>query len=425
MENSPILRSLVAGGRPSGTGRSTSSPAPERSVEARESAREPFERHVERARESSRREESARKSARNDAAPAESESAAPTDANKPPPESDAQLDAFAGLQTPATDAANPQVAASDAEQPAAPAATPQSDPRAQSTSAPATSASVDAPVNLPPAPELAAVASLETPAAPSELVAFDGPPASSAPKPQRGAANASAEQDANSTNSPASAVATPELVNSATNESVAEPQFASTADNAVAAPQVGADAHSASAREPALPTPTPADAGARHGDGASAAKGEAPTPSAPPSLDAERSAEVLRQVRLRLSPELRQAVIQLEPRELGRIAIRISVTRGVVRAELRAEQQATLDALERHAPELKAALERVGLGAESFALQLGFDDASAHEGPAGELPRGSRQRTSDFAAGEQPLSSAQLRSVATRLAAAGGVDTYA
>jgi flagellar hook-length control protein FliK len=182
--------------------------------------------------------------------------------------------------------------------------------------------------------------------------------------------------------------------------------------------------------ESALPSDAARAPGAVEPSARNAANAEVQAPEAKlgtahAALDAEGAADVLRQVRLRLSPEMRQAVIQLEPRELGRIAIRISVTRGVVRAELRAENATTLEALERHAPELKAALERVGLGAEGFALQLGFDDGPAHRDGFGAASRDPHNTSARAPALERELPDHQMRSLAQRLAAAGGVDTYA
>ncbi|MBL8802730.1 MAG: flagellar hook-length control protein FliK [Planctomycetes bacterium] len=155
-----------------------------------------------------------------------------------------------------------------------------------------------------------------------------------------------------------------------------------------------------------------------------APSGAADAPAEPPRapLDSERAAEVLRQVRLRFSPELRQAVIQLEPRELGRISIKISVARGVVRTELRAENASALEALERHAPELQAALERVGLGGGSFALQLGFDGSSAQHASDGEQQRAQHGAVPPA---ERPAIEGAPRALAQRLAALSGVDTYA
>lgn len=175
----------------------------------------------------------------------------------------------------------------------------------------------------------------------------------------------------------------------------------------------GADAQ----RAPAAP-----ESVARSSEVAQSSAADAPPEQPRASLDSERAAEVLRQVRLRFSPELRQAVIQLEPRELGRISIKISVARGVVRTELRAENASALEALERHAPELQAALERVGLGGGSFALHLGFDGSPAQHAGDGEQQRAQHSAVQPA---ERPELEGAPRALAQRLAALSGVDTYA
>jgi len=144
-----------------------------------------------------------------------------------------------------------------------------------------------------------------------------------------------------------------------------------------------------------------------------------------PPLSAERAADVLRQIRLQLTPQMREAVIQLEPREMGRIAIKVSVTRGVVKAEMRAEKRSTLEALERHAPELKSALERVGLSTNGLALQLGFDGSSTPGGGADSNANSKSKRASFGDASVLSPASPALGALARRVVDASGVDTYA
>ncbi len=431
MEKSPILRSLVAGGRPSGTGRSTSSPAPERSAGAREGARraeESFERHISRARQAGRRDVDDEKSTRRrEEVSDEHERVDARNASVARNESELRLEPLDATEQPTENTADAESASTasdrDDSAPAKPAADGRS-PSAQ-TAAPATSSSsAVAPQHSTPQLGLTSTTPLSLPGVASEMAALAGQPADGTATSSRGAASEQAERGASSTNSAASSYDSGDVAQLVASESADEPTSSSPFESSVSSSPGSAETSSTGNRAAVAPTGQP-DMSARLGDNASATKSEAPAPSTQPSLDAERSAEVLRQVRLRMSPELRQAVIQLEPRELGRIAIRISVARGVVRAELRAEEKATLDALQRHAPELKAALERVGLGAAEFALHLGFDDSPEQRGSANELSHGSHRRSSEHAENDQPLTSAQLRSVATRLAAAGGVDTYA
>jgi len=149
---------------------------------------------------------------------------------------------------------------------------------------------------------------------------------------------------------------------------------------------------------------------------------EAKTPAAPPlPADNERAGEILRQMRVQLSPELRTATIQLSPPELGRISIRMRVERGELRAHVRAERPETLQALERHVPELKATLESLGIQAREIDLQLGFEQQGTRQEPP--EPRASG------AHGVQP-SDSQVREHDRRLARTlaartGGIDTYA
>lgn len=423
MENSPILRSLVAGGRSSGTGRPTSSPSSARASRETDRPRaESFERHVERARSD--------KPAREDAAEAsdENEKRAARQAEELAQTHTAGDDA--PLQSNTAPTLDFEVAELDAP------SEPQAFAEPHAASASPSDSAAGAPADSPAAPNAntnlvevldQAVLQLDAPG----LTADGGDtaaPTAGAPQPvatgagksltastlEGGATSLAGEadlalptelalQEVVEPLAPASSVEVEAGLPAASNPTTKEAP-------ALSALSIGAPAPESSARV-ADPSPT--------------ARAEPPAPPAPSTLDAERSAQILRQVRMRFSPELRQAVIQLEPRELGRIAIRISVTRGIVRAELRAEHQTTLDALERHAPELKAALERAGLSAEAFDLHLGFDGASDGSGHSSTPSHTTASGARASEVGEAPLSPAQLRSVGGRLAAAGGVDTYA
>jgi flagellar hook-length control protein FliK len=123
------------------------------------------------------------------------------------------------------------------------------------------------------------------------------------------------------------------------------------------------------------------------------------TPPPPAGALAQaRAADVVQQVRLQLNTAQREATIQLDPPELGRIAIRLVVRKGRVDAELRVEERATLDVLARHVPELRAMLARDGMHSGSFDLALGFGESQKQSAdqreqrpansPPTELPRG-------------------------------------
>ncbi len=141
-------------------------------------------------------------------------------------------------------------------------------------------------------------------------------------------------------------------------------------------------------------------------------------PAAAPATD--RAAEILRQIRVQLAPELRQASIQLQPPELGRLAIRLEVRKHRVRAEVVAEREETLAALERHAPELRAALAAAGFGQAELSLSLrsgagrGSANLARHDG----TPTSTRRVDT---VGPQELTAALARTLARE----GSVDTYA
>jgi flagellar hook-length control protein FliK len=140
-------------------------------------------------------------------------------------------------------------------------------------------------------------------------------------------------------------------------------------------------------------------------------------------LSNQRAADVLRQVRMQIAPDMRHATLQLEPAELGRISIRIAMRGGEVHAEVRAEKRSTLDALERHAPELRAALERAGLATGQLALQLGLDDSRSQQGSQHESGGAGNARTS-FESGTAAPRALQ-RALSRSLDNEHGVDTYA
>lgn len=135
----------------------------------------------------------------------------------------------------------------------------------------------------------------------------------------------------------------------------------------------------------------------------------------------ERAADLLRQIGLQLSPQTRTAIVDLHPRELGRIHIRMSVEGGRVRANLRAERPEALEALERHLPELRAELARAGLDAQELSLSLGFD---GRRGGA-EAGDGRQARAAAPATDLRAATPDELAFVARRVARDGGVDTFA
>jgi len=139
-------------------------------------------------------------------------------------------------------------------------------------------------------------------------------------------------------------------------------------------------------------------------------------------VSADRAADILRQIKLQLSPELRQATIQLEPRELGRIAIKVALRGDAVHAQMRVDKRETLEALEKQVPELRAALERAGFGRE-VQLQLSLNEQRSGGDGARETPKRS---LSTLRGVERPSEPRALQeALARRISNPGGVDTYA
>ena len=146
----------------------------------------------------------------------------------------------------------------------------------------------------------------------------------------------------------------------------------------------------------------------------------APVQPPPPPPSPEQAASVLRQFRLHLTPGMRQATIQLQPAALGRIAIRITMRDGEARAEIRAESPTALEALERHVPELRAALEGQGIESTDIELTLGFEQGGSSTPERFEDRLGTDTANNGEAA--TTLASADLtRSLLSET----GVDTYA
>ncbi len=142
---------------------------------------------------------------------------------------------------------------------------------------------------------------------------------------------------------------------------------------------------------------------------------------APRAQETDRAAEILKQIRLRLSPELRQATIHLAPPELGRLSIQLTLEDRRLFAAVRIEKRETLEVLGRHLPELRAALASHGIEAEQFEFALGFqNDPNTHS----DARDGERSRSAE------PVSRPEAHSVREEtlmraLASASGVDLYA
>ena len=119
---------------------------------------------------------------------------------------------------------------------------------------------------------------------------------------------------------------------------------------------------------------------------AAAAKGAAPTSSAPrPGAAAmERAEAILEQLKVRIQSGGREARLQLRPVDLGRLDVHIKVDGGQVTASIAAESAETLSVLEAHAPELRAWLSKDGT--ETVELELYVMDDSAKEEHPQDMP---------------------------------------
>jgi flagellar hook-length control protein FliK len=126
--------------------------------------------------------------------------------------------------------------------------------------------------------------------------------------------------------------------------------------------------------------------------------------SAPGAETAARADEILRQVELQLTPNVKRLVLELEPRELGRLSIQLALRAGKLAAIVRGERPEALALLEARAPELARLLAERGLVTDEVRFELGFrSPANARRG--GRNPSASpRSPGSVGAAGPGPVS---------------------
>lgn len=144
-------------------------------------------------------------------------------------------------------------------------------------------------------------------------------------------------------------------------------------------------------------------------------------PVATSAHDTDRAAEILKQIRLRLAPDLRQATIHLSPPELGRISIQLSLDERRLTAAVRSEKRETHEALGRHLPELRAALALHGIETEHFELSLGFQ----HEHPGQADGRDGQRTPLAHSAAWSERRPDHDESLTRAIASASGVDLYA
>ncbi|MBI5364257.1 MAG: flagellar hook-length control protein FliK [Planctomycetes bacterium] len=197
------------------------------------------------------------------------------------------------------------------------------------------------------------------------------------------------------------------------------------AEHALASPAPTTSPHALSANTGAAASErgasTESVAPREHSSHAAAAEEPNTNPQHALRADETRASEVLRQVRVAITPELKHAVIHLHPAELGRISIRLTVEDEGLVARVRAEKREAIDALEKHLPELRAALSRQGIQTQQFHLALGFqDERKPGDARAGRSPH-ARGRTPSEAVSENDEPIQHVRRVLSESA----IDTYA
>lgn len=401
MEHCPSLRSLEAvAGRPSGTGRPTSTSDSERAA--------PFERALER-REARRVEIQERRAARDERALGDRAGA---DRSEARPEPDPEPRALAGRERAAVEPVDAAEPATSGAESALTADTGAAEPRAARVEGHSRVAAVaelalaplaERPSGETPAPEGGAPSSTDaaraTATAPLEralVTAHAAPAAPAAMEPPLALADETGEELATALRTERD----PAALAGVAEETRGRPSV----DGAAAdAPGQSVQRFELAAR-------------------AEVARAAAPPRSEPAPTPAERhAADILRQLRLELAVGRHEARLQLEPADLGRIAVRLALERGKLRAEVRAESSDTLAVLQRHVPELRAMLEARGVTAESFDFQLGFQDGRHGGAQGGDERRGARsgasEPTSTFARA--------AREVRSLVRGVWGIDTYA
>jgi flagellar hook-length control protein FliK len=109
----------------------------------------------------------------------------------------------------------------------------------------------------------------------------------------------------------------------------------------------------------------------------------------------------LQQLAVRIDAPQRTAVVELEPAELGRLSVELSLEpEGGVRASVRAERPDGYAALETRLPELRAALLERGFVRADVQISLGFSDQSPRRPaaqPGRRLPAAGAPRALDAA----------------------------
>jgi len=201
---------------------------------------------------------------------------------------------------------------------------------------------------------------------------------------------------------------------------------------APAASAPSAPASPAPAAGPAADAPSPPRADVRPAESVSGAgssaqrtnRASSPAAAPPPTEAApaealERAQEIVHQIRLHLSPHVRRLTLDLQPGELGRIAVQLAWRSGKVAAIVRAERPETFELLRLREGDLRALFAERGIEADSVRLELGFagqrEPDRRHLAPPMSAPIPGARRA-DEAAIDPPRTARASRSI---------VDTYA
>jgi flagellar hook-length control protein FliK len=187
------------------------------------------------------------------------------------------------------------------------------------------------------------------------------------------------------------------------------------------APAAGAPPAAPSSAARAVTPAPPAASVARSTAGAEPASAPARAPAGSAVL--ERAEEILRQIRLAIQPDAKHVVLELEPRDLGRLSIRMSLRRGELATVVRVESSETLGLLEQRAQELRALLAERGFESSDLSFELGFGArhrAPRHDPPADIGGTGGLRDVRD------PLHDRRcVEPVLLQRSSPGGIDTYA
>ena len=167
------------------------------------------------------------------------------------------------------------------------------------------------------------------------------------------------------------------------------------------------------------------DAAKGKGLGTAAPKAAAPTGSTPDPKMLEHAEKVLRQIRVHLRPGMKSMTLNLNPLDLGRLSIDLSVQKSGLTAVVRAESAETLELLKHQAPELRAVLAQRGIETEQMEFKLAFDvggsqqDETFKQSSDGRKSKGTSPQNESLSTTSSPSSSIP------KSRDDGGIDTLA